>query len=214
MGTRIESIGKTINLFPSNLSGGDLIMPRSDRSRSEGLNFNANDHIEIFGAFKPETSLTGNWIDAKQTVTASDGTGFLLRRLRLPAGATASFAPGNDTPLFAFVRAVRPSASYDPVRLASGGTAWTIQVGVGDRYGLNFNYRNITAAAISATLEIVQANGSILRTDPLEFAPSASKTDWSVLRIRTGASINAGTYTLRVKTPSPDSLQLNTLEVE
>ena len=211
---RCDALGFSVAHFPANLTGGDIILPTVANLNSPGLRLHALDHIEIVGAFPPDKPIAGNWINAQQTATASDGTTFALRRQRIAAGTTVVFAPDLDTPIFAFVRAVRSSTTYDPVRSASGITTWTIQVGVGDRYGLNFNYLNLTPAAISATLEIVQVNGSILRTDSLEFPPSTSKTGWSILRTRTGASINAGTYTLRIKLTSPDSLQLSTLEIE
>ena len=213
-GIRCDALGFNLTRFPANLTGGDLVLPTTAKLNSSGLRLHTLDHVEIVGAFPPDKPIAGNWIDAKQTVTASDGKTFALRRQRIAAGTTIVFAPDVDTPVFAFVRAVRPSVTYDPIRPMTSTTEWTIQVGVGDRYGLNFSYRNITPATIPATLEIVQANGSVLRTDPLEFAPSSSKTEWSVLRARTGASINAGTYTLRVKVPTPAALQLNTLEVE
>lgn len=213
-GVRHDLLRLTINRFSDNLTGGDLILPRTDHARNSPLIFTAKDHIEIVGAFAPRSPISGNWIDAKQTATTSDGASYSLRRQRLPAGSTVSFAPGADMPDFAFVRSVRPSATYKTQTLPGGRVEWTIQVGVGDRYGFNFKYRNPTPAAqtISANLEIVQADGSILRTESIAFPATGKAEDWSVARIRTGASINAGTYTLRLTAPAP--LELNSLEVE
>jgi hypothetical protein len=213
-GIRCEALGFDLTRFPVNLTGGDIILPTVANLNKSGLHVHALDHIEIVGAFLPQKPIAENWIDAKQTATASNGTIFALRRQRIAAGSTVAFTPDVDCPVFAFIRSVRPSVTYMPERSPDGRTEWTVQVGVGDRYGLNFNYRNITETTIPVTLEIVQSDGSILRTDPLSFAPSTSKTEWSVLRVRTGASINAGTYTLRIKPAVPDSLQLSTLEVE
>lgn len=213
-GVRSEALGQTIDRFPENLTGGDLIMQAADRNQRDNLKFSTHDHVEIVGAFPPVSSIVGNWVDAKQTATTSDGTPYALRRQRVPAGTAVNFAPGDDTPVFAFIRAVRPSVIYTPQALPDGRTEWTIQVGVGDRYGLNFKYCNPapSTTAISGNLEIVQANGTVLRTDPVSFPGTGIDANWSVVRIRTGESINAGIYKLRMTVPAP--LQLSALEVE
>ncbi|MFT3870730.1 MAG: malectin domain-containing carbohydrate-binding protein [Nibricoccus sp.] len=208
LGVRSELLGFSIVRFPDNLTGGDFILP-SAAAPSPPLRLSADDHVEITGAFKPGTKVGGGWIDTKRTATANDGATFALWRQRLAAGASVEFASTNDTPLFAFVRAVRPSVTYKAQKVADNRTEWTIQVGVGDRYGLNFKYRNLSAARITATLEIMQANGDLLRTDPIEFPPTA---EWAIVRTRTGASINAGTYKFRLL--APPQLQLENLEVE
>jgi hypothetical protein len=90
---------------------------------------------------------------------------------------------------------------------------WTISVGVGDRYGLNFHYANPGATPVAAELSIVGDDGQVVRTDRIEFPPTPA-TAWSTLRTRTGLSINAGTYRIRLTTASDRSLCLDSLEVE
>ncbi|MFT3781343.1 MAG: malectin domain-containing carbohydrate-binding protein [Nibricoccus sp.] len=213
-GIRNETLGQTISGFPENLTGGDLIMPTTETAQSTGLAFSATDHIEIVGAFPGDSKASGDWIETKQTASIGGGVPLVLRRMRVVAGTKVSFPPGEQTPTLAFVRAVRASATYKVEKIASDTFTWLIQVGVGDRYGLNFRYRNAGIAPVNALLEIVQPNGSVLRSDNVEFPGGAPANDWKVFRTRTGASINAGTYTLRLKLPASASLELDTLEVE
>jgi len=213
-GVRLGALDRTLTRFPSNLADGDLLVPVTENAQNAGLRFTVNDHVEVVGAFPISSSSAGDWIATKQFATTNDGVSYVLRRLRFPASAAANFAP-DSTPCFAFVRAVRPSATYSPETLADGSFEWTIHVGVGDRYGLNFKYRNPdSASTVTATLEIVQANGSLLRTDLIEFPSTGDTTNWSVVRTRTGESINAGTYKFHLKIPGSSRLQLNTLEIE
>jgi hypothetical protein len=62
-------------------------------------------------------------------------------------------------------------------------------------------------------LSIVGDDGQVVRTDRIEFPPTPA-TAWSTLRTRTGLSINAGTYRIRLTTASDRSLCLDSLEVE
>lgn len=165
----------------------------------------------------------------------------LVKRRFVPGDTVALGAPPADArAMYAtFVRPVR-AAILHPVASARGGegvtreidaaapegaaltlpgspsatVSWTIAVGVGDRYGLNFAHTNLGTAPVAAELAIVQADGRLLRTDPLVFPAGDGSGRWTTLRVRTGESINAGTYTLRVTFPPGSRLKLGSLEVE
>lgn len=150
----------------------------------------------------------------------------------LPSGAPAGM-------YFAIVRVVRPAellpakdaaltgATAVAAAGANGGTAvrlppgaghaiaWTVRVGVGDRYGLDFRYRAAVATpAIPATLTIIGSDGRVLRHDKLMFPALSHPDAWSDLRTKTGSSINAGTYTFRLELGGNTPLIIDSLEVE
>jgi hypothetical protein len=92
---------------------------------------------------------------------------------------------------------------------------YTIEVGVGSRYGLNFRYTTASHEPIVVEQQIITHEDRLLRTDTLTFPPLKNRETWSVLHTRTGSSINAGTYQIRLSpTSSSPLLILDSLEVE
>lgn len=89
---------------------------------------------------------------------------------------------------------------------------WTIAVGVGDTYSLNFKYINNTGKDIPVRMQILAADGSIMRDTELNFL--ATSGQWVKLESSTGTSINAGTYRVRLTAPaSAKGLGIDVLEV-
>ena len=137
-------------------------------------------------------------------------------------GENGTLPDGGTARRYAIVvRPVRAANLYplvNPLRLieATPGkyVEWTVSVGVGDRYGLNFRYATDEPKAVKAELAIIGPDGRRVRTDPLEFSGTPTPLAWNVLRTRTGSSLNAGTYKLRVSLTGPGALQLSSLEVE
>ncbi|HVU34000.1 MAG TPA: hypothetical protein VHE61_11235, partial [Opitutaceae bacterium] len=150
----------------------------------------------------------------------------------LPSGAPAAM-------YFVIVRAVRPALHLDAedaslrgafvlnragntghgaVSLPAGAghvITWTVPVGVGDRYGLDFRFTASTPCGPTpARLTIVDAEGHVLRTDKLTFPAVPDSARWTHLRTRTGSSINAGTYEFRLTLTGPSPLIIDSLEVE
>ena len=98
---------------------------------------------------------------------------------------------------------------------ADHAISWTVSVGVGDRYGVNLRYTAATATrAATGELAIIGADGRTLRTDQVELAPIHQPGMWSVLRTRTGSSINAGTYRFRLTLQGDSPLIIDSLEIE
>jgi beta-galactosidase len=149
---------------------------------------------------------------------------------RLPNGTLAAMYT-------VIVRPVRPASRYEITAATSAGGAmvsstagqpqavwqsgpkgsyleWTVFVGVGDRYGLNIGYANPGETPVPAELSIIDEDGRLLRTDRIEFPPTRPPQSWSTLRTRTGSSINAGTYKIRLTTTDAAPLYLGSLEVE
>jgi hypothetical protein len=91
---------------------------------------------------------------------------------------------------------------------------WTVSIDVGDRYDLNFRYATAATAATPVEVSIIDSDGRVFRTDRLEFPSTRRPLEWSILRTRTGSSLNAGTYHIRLTTTDPTTVYLGSLEME
>lgn len=182
-------------------------------------------HAEVVVAFDERIprlpGWTEDWIKTTQTLrtTAAGGSRHVLLRHRLAPGASVTLGGdgtlsdgGAAEPYVVFVRPVRPSATFAGQRQDASAVIWPITVAVGDRYGLNFRYR--ARIPVAASYTIVASDGATVCTGELTLAPVAGDA-WSVARIRTCASLNAGAYVLRVDLPpEASSTTLDTVEVE
>jgi hypothetical protein len=216
--------------IPPALSDSDWIRTVNENASSIDGSFTAPEPIEVNVALDARLAAPPPWMDGwiptnlALTSTDRDASRFVLWKKRFAAGETVSLGANgklpDDSPAAMYTviaRQVRPSQTYAPVARDAANAEWIVTVGVGDRYGLNFRYRNTTGATVAATLAIIQADGTTLRTDPLQFPPTGGNDTWSVLRTRTGSSINAGTYRLRVTVTASDpqaALSFDSLEVE
>lgn len=92
--------------------------------------------------------------------------------------------------------------------------AFEIEVGVGDRYGLNFRYHSRAKERIPAHFRIVNtADGTHVCEGEIHFDPVDGEI-WSIARTRTCDSINAGTYHVVIEAPELQQLAFDSLEVE
>ena len=88
------------------------------------------------------------------------------------------------------------------------------EVGVGDRYGLNFRYQSCTQEPVPLHVIIRNtADGVIVCEDDYTFDP-AGKDIWSTLRERTCESTNAGIYAIELSGPGIRDLRFDSLEIE
>jgi hypothetical protein len=98
----------------------------------------------------------------------------------------------------------------------SGRTSFEFffEVGVGDRYGLNFRYHSRSNETVTAEVVIRNtADGAIVCTDTYTFPPTGGQT-WAVMRERTCESTNAGIYAVEISGPDIDQLAFDSLQVE
>jgi hypothetical protein len=212
--------------LPGSLNDADWVQrpPSSDPAAS--ITLGVAIHAEAVVAFDARiTALptwTQDWIKTDQIVRTTSATAarFVLLRKRLAPGASMTLGGdgtlpdgGAAEPYIVFVRPVRPSATFSAERLHAGSATWLITVAVGDRYGLNFRYHS--PSPVTASYTIIASDGATVCTGGLALAATSGHDAWSIARIRTCASLNAGTYVLRVDLP-PDSTatDFTTVEVE
>ncbi len=233
--------GPALERLPQNLTDADLVRVSGDGDAAV-LELVALDHLEIhalpLGSKAPPWFQ--RWEDSNAQITLEGGAPVALRRHRLTPGQGISLAAGSDTPFALIARAVRPATTIAPDQTRLSGEArllneggftglllpagsdhavdWPLELGAGDRYGLLFRYRLSTATARTGTLYILDREGNELRRDPISFAPDSSRpadARWHTLRTRTGRSLNAGSYWLRLSLDDASAeLELGSLTIE
>jgi beta-galactosidase len=221
-----------LNKLPGELSDSDwLRTPAQDTLDSLRIAFTATDHVDVYigmpadGSEKP-TWLAG-WIPVTQQIVLGTRTYGLWRkhfpmgtRVELDSTASAVTSDTRKSDVFTvFVRPVRPVQEYAaPERKdfgVSGTTShvWTVEFGVGDRYGFVFRYRSEAPGNVQLRYELIDAAGQVLCTAESNAAPAHGEgfAEW---RIRTCESFNAGTYQVRISLLSGEKVTFGKLTVE
>ncbi|WP_175414735.1 malectin domain-containing carbohydrate-binding protein [Nibricoccus aquaticus] len=212
--------GLTFTQIAPNLTDADWLQtPSKLTPGSARPRFTVTDHVEVYVALPATEPTPANWIASPELAlltSASSTQPLALHRRRFAPGQTVDLA--GHSPVSVLIRPVRAAFTYQPVATSSDGKTthtYTIEVGVGSRYGLNFRYATASSEPIEVEQQIITNEGRVLRTDTLKFPPLKPGETSSILRTRTGSSINAGTYQIRL-TPlnTTAALTLETLEVE
>lgn len=89
---------------------------------------------------------------------------------------------------------------------------WTISTGLAQIYALRFNYMNTSGKPLKARLQMIAANGTVLKNDEITFPETAEK--WKQISTTTGTFINAGTYQVIISGENLNGLGFDSLEVQ
>ena len=213
--------------IPAAFGDGDWLLPPARPTEPVAASFTASVPIEVaLGLDARITSRPGwldGWIPMTWSITSTDAEAarFTVLRRRFAPGARVELGDNGRLPdgsaaaMYAvLVRPVRASAIVDAVDEPTGAH-WILSVHVGDRYGLNFRHRTPSTESIRATYSIIASDGAVVCTGTLDLAVPPAPDTWQIARIRTCASLNAGTYVLRVEVPAAAArVDFDTLEVE
>ena len=90
---------------------------------------------------------------------------------------------------------------------------WTIQTGVADTYSLTFRYTNQGLQPLTALFTLALADGTILKTEAVELAPS-KPGKWNYPTTSTGGMINAGSYRVKLAGTAAAGLSVSGLDVQ
>jgi len=90
---------------------------------------------------------------------------------------------------------------------------WSINIGAADIYSLNIRYANESNKNLSGTLEIVMANGTMMKREQIIFAPSKAGK-WNYISTNTGSMINAGNYIVRIKAEDAIGVGISGLDIQ
>lgn len=99
-------------------------------------------------------------------------------------------------------------------RKPSGDTLeWTISVGVADTYSFTIKYANTFTHNLSAKLQLLAADGTLMKEETVELAPSKAGK-WNYYPTSSGSMINAGTYKVRLISVNAEGLGVSGLDVQ
>ena len=97
---------------------------------------------------------------------------------------------------------------------ATGGQAdVTINTGVGDVYSITFRYYNPSTAIRKATWQLIAADGTVMKTEPMEFT-NTREGKWNYFTTTSGSMINAGKYTVRVTATDAEGVAIGGVDVQ
>ena len=96
---------------------------------------------------------------------------------------------------------------------SQGSLTWQLSVGVADTYSLTLKYHNPSEQLLKAKLEFLSADGTLMKTEMVEFAPTKAGK-WNYLSTNTGSMINAGTYKLKLIATESKGLAVDALDVQ
>lgn len=95
----------------------------------------------------------------------------------------------------------------------NGILEWEIGTGVADIYSLTIKYHNPFDKNLKAKLEFLSADGTLMKTEPVEFTPT-KEGKWNYLNTNTGSMINAGSYLVRITGIETKGLYIDALDVQ
>ncbi|WP_242692040.1 malectin domain-containing carbohydrate-binding protein [Aridibaculum aurantiacum] len=90
---------------------------------------------------------------------------------------------------------------------------WNISTGVADTYSFTISYNNPTNEVMKGHLQFLQADGTVMREEGVEFTPTRP-TKNNYINSGTGSQVNAGHYKVRLTAPTAVGLSVNALDVQ
>ena len=89
---------------------------------------------------------------------------------------------------------------------------WEINPGLAGTYLLRFRYMNMSGEPVPVRLQIIAADGTVMRDDHIVFPPAPQK--WRSLNTTTGSTINAGHYKVIITGSKAAGLRIDALEFQ
>lgn len=94
-----------------------------------------------------------------------------------------------------------------------GSVAFAITPGVADLYALRIKYYNQSNQTFTAKMQLLAADGTVMKEEELSFKPVAKNKSGTVVT-NTGTSINAGNYKLVITGIKADGLAVSGIEMQ
>jgi hypothetical protein len=88
-----------------------------------------------------------------------------------------------------------------------------INTGVADVYSLTFRYYNPLAETKKASWQLLQADGTVMKTEPMEFT-TTREGKWNYITTTTGSMINAGKYIVRITATDAEGVAIGGVDVQ
>ncbi|SFH24117.1 malectin domain-containing carbohydrate-binding protein [Pedobacter insulae] len=90
---------------------------------------------------------------------------------------------------------------------------WSVTVGVADTYSLTLKFHNPFQDNLQATLELLSADGTLMKTEEVVLTPT-KEGKWNYFSTNSGSMINAGTYKVRLTAINAKGLFIDALDVQ
>ncbi|MCX2476664.1 malectin domain-containing carbohydrate-binding protein [Pedobacter sp. MC2016-05] len=225
--------------LPPNLYGAEWIQTSKV---NKDFVFKLNAVADVFVALNDSDAKPVDYENTKTQITNSDEEKFMVFRKRFSANdqvtvrgnvrAIAIVPPSELEPAYDLKTVTSYKATdaklagqsivkqnlMDKQRVifkeSSGGILeWSIGVGVADTYSLTIKYHNPFSKVSRAKIEFLSADGTLMKTEQAEFAPTKSGK-WNYLNTNTGSMINAGSYKVRLIAIDAKELAIDALDVQ
>jgi len=130
---------------------------------------------------------------------------------------------------------LKPTTSYRPATAKLNGTGltksmineketitfnqnqtsidWNINIGAADIYSLNIRYANPADKSLSGSLQIIMADGTVIKNEKITFTNS-KPGKWNFITTNTGSMINAGNYTVRIIADDATGVGVSGLDIQ
>jgi beta-galactosidase len=227
----------TFTNLPSNLYGGEWL--KASRGQ-ESIEFTATDTVDTFIALNNNSSIPLDFEDTKTAFSNSKDEKFNLYRKRLNPNKRIIFDSRTATVFVLPITHLQPAYDLkttktykaidgiltgvvktnlmDKERVVfkaadQGNLTWNISVGVADTYSLTIKYHNPTNQSLKAKLAFLSADGTLMKTEIVEFAPT-KEGKWNYLSTNTGSMINAGSYKVSLIASETKGLAIDALDVQ
>jgi len=227
--------------LPPNLFGAEWVQKTDSRS-DLACTFRIHSEADVFVAAKPEYSGLAGYENTNTFIRNSLNQHFAVYRKRFKKDEKVemnggfemlAIAPPSELPPAYDLKTVK---SYKAIEAALLGhytvkeklqdkervmfkaendvaLEWTIGVGVADTYSLTIKYHNPHDVSLSGKLEFRSADGTLMKTEKLEFAPT-KVGKWNYINTNTGSMINAGSYKVKIIGINSKDLALDALDVQ
>ncbi|WP_342648368.1 malectin domain-containing carbohydrate-binding protein [Mucilaginibacter sp. CSA2-8R] len=90
---------------------------------------------------------------------------------------------------------------------------FSISPGVADLYALRIKYYNFTSQPFTANMQLLAADGTVMKTEQLSFKP-VQKGKSGTVATTTGTSVNAGNYRVVITAPAAEGLSIASIEMQ
>jgi beta-galactosidase len=90
---------------------------------------------------------------------------------------------------------------------------WPVNIGAADIYSLNIRYSNPADKILSGTLQIIMADGTVMKTEKITFTPTKAGK-WNYITTNTGSVINAGNYTIKIIADDAVNVGISGLDIQ
>jgi beta-galactosidase len=230
------------NSLPSNLFGAEWLQ-LNDRNQSATFEFSTFIDVDFFIALGANAAppLDSEPMKTEIITDENGGTVYNVYRRRIVKGKkekltiasnsivvmipVSSMQPAYDLKSISSYRPLQATVSTDAERTTINtkdaitfksniaSLEWNISTGVADVYSITIRYANETGKELKAIMQLLQADGTLMKEEALNFTPSKTGK-WNYATTNTGSMINAGNYIIKIKAVDAIGLSISALDIQ